>query len=117
MGETRPVHDAITCLQNYGSRTNLAVARAAGLPIGSGNVVATCKRLVRTGGRWLETTGQNIIDLRALCAQQSLRRRKWNSRSVPSFVTSGGPLDQHERHTGGNSRRGIAAGASQWCVE
>ncbi len=28
---------------------------------------------------------------------------RWNSLSRPSFVTSGGPLDQHERHTPGKT--------------
>jgi hypothetical protein len=71
VGDECPVQAAITYLHNQGPRMRFATARAAGLPIGSGNVEATCKslvgqRLVRTGARWKEDTGQHVIDLRAL---------------------------------------------------
>ncbi len=65
------MHEAITYMESHGERMHYAEARAQGLPIGSGNVEATCKSLValrmrRPGARWKEGAGQHILDLRAL---------------------------------------------------
>jgi hypothetical protein len=70
-GESMPVHDAITYLENHGERMSYALARQNGLPIGSGGVEAACKSLVtlrmkRPGSRWKEDSGQRVLDLRSL---------------------------------------------------
>jgi hypothetical protein len=67
----RPVEAAIRYFRTRLARMEYAAARAVGLPIGSGNVEATCKCLVsvrmkRPGARWKHTTGEEVLQLRAL---------------------------------------------------
>ena len=68
----RPVEAAIRYFRaRLEQRMDYAGARRQGLPIGSGNVEATCKSLVtvrmkRPGARWKHTTGDEVLQLRAL---------------------------------------------------
>lgn len=83
----RPVHDAITYLHNNLERMNYAGAIKKGLPIGSGNVEATCKTLVglrmkRCGSRWHNDTGNHVLHLRALALSD-----RWADAMAKLFAT------------------------------
>jgi hypothetical protein len=103
VGESRPVHDAITYIENNGNRMDYASARRRGLPVGSGNVEATCKSLVevrmkrpavRDGRRTAASTSSNCVPL--LSATDGTPR--WISRCGRCGRRCG-RRDQHENQT------------------
>jgi len=72
------LYDALTYIDNQRERLRFASVRAAGLPIGSGHVEATCKTIVsvrfkRSGARWRPDGAQPVLGLRALATSSRWR--------------------------------------------
>lgn len=71
VGDKKPVHEALTYIENNREQMRYKRAREKGHPIGSGHVEACCKQLVqsrmkRSGQRWKEEGGQAVLTLRSL---------------------------------------------------
>jgi len=106
VGTSRPVHEAITYLENPQPRMNYAAARRRGFPVGSGNVEATGKsrvavRMKRPGARWKEETGAHLLNLRALALSD-----RWEAAITRTFQPLRKPIRlaasvraQYESHT------------------
>lgn len=70
VGKAKPVHAAITYLDNHAARMRYRTSRRRGLPIGSGPVEANAKslytvRMTRPGARWKPRTADHVLQLRA----------------------------------------------------
>ena len=71
VGDKKPVHEALTYIENHREQMRYAEARKKGHPIGSGHVETCCKQLVqsrmkRSGQPWKEQGGQAVLTLRSL---------------------------------------------------
>ncbi len=80
--------NAVSYIFNNRERMRYASTRAAGLPIGSGHVEATCKTIVsvrckRSGSRWRPPGLQSVLGLRALATSS-----RWNP-AMKELVTGG----------------------------
>ncbi len=96
-GDKKPVHDALTYIENNHEQMRYKRARQKGHPIGSGHVEACCKQLVqsrmkRSGQRWKEAGGQAVLTLRSLATDA-----RWDTAMgvlMPTFKRSVQPLSQ-----------------------
>ena len=84
------LHEALTFIENRRDRLRYATIHAAGLPIGSGSVEATCKtvvedRMKRAGSRWTEPGAQAILHLRSLATSSRARWEKALANILDSY--------------------------------
>ena len=97
VGDKKPVHEALTYIDNHREQMRYAKAREQGHPIGSGHVEACCKQLVqsrmkRSGQRWKESGGQAVLTLRSLATDA-----RWDTAMkvlMPTFRQSVEPVNQ-----------------------
>ena len=97
VGDKKPVHEALTYIENHREQMGYASAREQGHPIGSGHVEACCKQLVqsrmkRSGQRWKEKGGQAVLTLRSLATDA-----RWDVAMevlMPTFRQSVEPANQ-----------------------
>ena len=97
VGDKKPVHEALTYIENHRDQMGYASAREQGHPIGSGHVEACCKQLVqsrmkRSGQRWKERGGQAVLTLRSLATDA-----RWDVAMnvlMPAFKQSVEPANQ-----------------------
>lgn len=97
VGGRKPVHEALTYIENHRNEMCYATARQKGHPIGSGHVEACCKQLVqsrmkRSGQRWKEEGGQAVLTLRSLATDA-----RWDiamDTLMPTFRRSVEPVNQ-----------------------
>ena len=97
VGDKKPIHAALTYIENNRDQMNYAAGRRLGHPIGSGHVEACCKQLVqnrmkRNGQRWKTKGGQAILTLRSLATDA-----RWDAAMevmLPTFRQRVEPVSQ-----------------------
>ncbi len=98
----KPLHEALTYIENRRERFRYATARAAKLPIGSGTVEATGKAIVevrmkRPGARWTPVGAQAIMGLRALASSSTARWDLAIARILQTYTAAVTPLPRRAK--------------------
>jgi hypothetical protein len=110
----KELHEALTYIENRRDRLRYATTYAAGLPIGSGTVEATCKTIVdtrmrRPGATWEVPGAQAILGLRALWTSSQPRWDAALDRTLQSYCAQVTPLPSKPRRASKPRRRPDAA--------